>query len=109
MDTIGPLSPSEGFCDIIVVIDHFSRYKKLFPSKDVKSAANVLQRHICRFGVPMALVTDQDTQFVNDTFTEYLNLAGVLKIETVPYSKVENSIVERAKKQVNRHLRNVIF
>ena len=111
MDTIGPLSPSEGFCHIIVIIDHFSRYIELFPSKDVsaKSAANALHRHICRFGVPMELITDQGTQFVNDTLTEYLNVAGVLKIETIPYSKEENSIVERENKEVNRHLRNVIF
>ena len=36
-------------------------------------------------------------------------MAGVLKIETIPYSKEENGIVERANKEVNRHLRNVIF
>jgi len=111
MDTIGPLSPSEGYCHIIVIIDHFSRYIELFPSKDVsaKSAANALHQHICRFGVPMELVTDQGTQFVNETLTEYLNVAGIFKIETIPYSKEENSIVERANKEVNRHLRNVIF
>jgi len=57
----------------------------------------------------MELVTDQGTQFVNETLTEYLNVAGILKIETIPYSKEENSIVERANKEVNRHLRNVIF
>ena len=71
MDTIEPLSLSEGFCHIIVIIDHFSRYIELFPSKDVsaKSASNALHQHICRFGVPMELVTDQGTQFLNETLT----------------------------------------
>ena len=111
MDTIGPLSPSNGFCYIIVIIDHFSRYIELFPAYDVsaKSAADALHRHVCRFGVPMELVTDQGTQFVNDTFKEYLSIAGIEKLETIPYSKEENSIVERANKEVNRHIRNVIF
>jgi transposase InsO family protein len=55
-------------------------------------------RHICRFGVPTELVTDQGTQFVNETFTEYLNVADIQKIETLPHSKEDNSIVERANK-----------
>jgi len=57
IDTIGPLSPSNGFCYIIVIIDHFSRNIQLFPVYDVsaKSAADVLHRHVCRFGVPMEL------------------------------------------------------
>ena len=42
-------------------------------------AANALHRHICRFGVPTELITDQGTQFVNETFTEYLNVADVQK------------------------------
>jgi hypothetical protein len=110
-DTIRPLSPSEGFCHIIVIIDPFCRYIELFPSNDVsaKSAANALHQHVCRFRVLMKLVTDQGTQFVNEILTEYLNVAGILKIETIPNSKEENSIVERANKEVNRHLRNVIF
>ena len=28
---------------------------------------------------------------------------------TIPYSKEENGIVERANKEVNRHIRNIIF
>ena len=93
MDTIGPLSTSEIFCHIIVIIDHFSRYIELFTSKDVseKRDANALHQYVYRFGVPMELVTDKGTQFVNETLTEYLNVAGILKIETMPYSKEENS------------------
>ena len=62
-----------------MIIDHFSRCIELFPSKDAtaKSAANALHRHICRFGVRTELVTDQGTQFVNETLTEYLNVAGI--------------------------------
>ena len=69
----------------------------------------VLQMRYTNTSVDLELVTDQGTQFVNETLTEYLNVAGLLKIETIPYSKEENSIVERANKEVNRHLRNVIF
>ena len=41
----------------------------------------------------MELVTDQGMQFVHDTLTEYLNVAGVLKIEAMSYSKEETVLL----------------
>ena len=66
----------------------FFRYVELFPQKiylQKCTAANTLHRHIYRFVVPIELVTDQGTEFVNETLTEYLNTEGILKIETIPY------------------------
>jgi hypothetical protein len=40
---------------------------------------------------------------------EYSKLAGIRKINTIAYSKEENAIVERANKEVMRHLRAFIF
>jgi hypothetical protein len=42
-------------------------------------------------------------------FEEFMRVAGVTRIDTAPYSKEENGIVERANKEVNRHLRNIMF
>ena len=112
MDTIGPLPKStSGFKYIIVIIDHFSRYIELFAAPDVsaQSAARALHRHVARFGAPVELITDQRTQYVNAMFEEFMRMAKVTRIDTAPYSKEENGIVEHANKEVNRHLRYIMF
>ena len=35
--------------------------------------------------------------------------SGIEYHTTIPYSKEENGIVERANKEVNRHIRNILF
>jgi hypothetical protein len=40
------------------------------------------------------------------TFNE---MTGVKHHTTIPYSKEENGIVELANKEVNRHIRNILF
>jgi hypothetical protein len=46
---------------------------------------------------------------MNEMFQSLTRIYGITHIRTIPYSKEENGIVERANKEVNRHLRNIIF
>jgi hypothetical protein len=55
------------------------------------------------------IVFDKGTQFVNDLVNEYNKLWGTDQIRTMAYSKEENAIVERANKEVMRHLRAFIY
>jgi len=41
--------------------------------------------------------------------THFHEITGVKLHMTIPYSKKENGIVERANKKVNRHMRNIMF
>ena len=41
--------------------------------------------------------------------TELLAMCGIHNAKTLAYSKEENGMVERANKEVMRHLRNVLF
>jgi transposase InsO family protein len=112
MDTIGPLPRSDsGHEYIIVLIDTFTRYVELFPAIDVSaaSAASALISHILRFGTPVELVTDNGTQFLNHMFTAMATHIGFAHFTSIPYSKEENGVVERANKEVNRHIRNILF
>ena len=65
--------------------------------------------HFGRYGQPHQLVSDNGTQFANEVVSELIKLIGIEHVFTVPYSHEENAIVERANKEVMRHLRALIF
>ena len=96
---------------IIVIIDTFSRYLELFPKHDISAiaVAAALWRHTCRFTAPLENVTDYGSQFVNQMLAHFHDITGIKHHMTIPYSKEENGIVERANKEVNRHIRNILF
>jgi cleavage and polyadenylation specificity factor subunit 1 len=111
-DTIGPLpKDDDGNMFFLVIIDAFTRFVELYPVKDTtaKCAAECLFDLLGRYGAPCQLVNDNGTQFVNNVITELLKLVGTEHIMTLAYSKEENGLVERANKEVNRHLRALIF
>jgi len=95
---------------IFVIIDACSRYVNLVPLKDLtaESAARELIIHMARFGIPNQICTDNSTQF-KSKFEEVLKVLEIHNYKIQPYSHQENSIVERANKEVLRHLRNFIY
>lgn len=112
IDTIGPLpTDDEGNTHIIVIIDCFSRWIELHSAKDAtsESAAKALLNHTGRYGQPSQLLSDNGSQYVNEVIREYLLQIGTEHIRTLAYSHEENGIVERANKEVMRHLRAIIF
>jgi hypothetical protein len=46
---------------------------------------------------------------MNDLFKSIANIEGITHVRTIPYSKEENGLVERANKEINRYLRNIMF
>jgi transposase InsO family protein len=113
IDTIGPLTADEhGNTYIIVIIDCFSRYVRLVACADVTAATAAriaLLPWLCDFGIPEVILSDNGTQFTNQLWTALTDMVGTTLRQTTPYSKEENSIVERANKEVMRHLRNILF
>jgi len=113
VDTIGPLPVSIHGCKyIIVLIDKFSRWVELVPvaSTDAKSAAQAIIQQLGRYGDIVKFTSDNGPEFSNNILDEVVRiLSGVEKSTTLAYSKEENGIVERANKEVMRHLRAIIF
>jgi hypothetical protein len=112
IDTIGPLPVSEdGHKYILTIIDTFSRWVELIPLKDLEgeTAAKSILQYIGHYGTPCSFLTDNGTQFVNKTVAALLHLVEVEHCKIHPYSHEENGIVERANKEVIRHLRDIIF
>jgi transposase InsO family protein len=96
---------------IIVIIDIFSRYVTLHARTDTTGdeAARALHTHISTYGVPASIQTDNGSQFINQIISRMTELYGINHNTTTAYSKEENGLVERANKEVNRHLRDIVF
>ncbi len=114
IDTIGPIheeNQDELFNYILVIIDAFSRFVRLYPVKDTtaQSALTALTDWICTFGCPSAIVSDNGTQFVNNLITAFLGTSRIQHALIHAYSSEENGIVERCNKEVNRHIRSMAY
>jgi hypothetical protein len=112
LDHIGPLKKDDrGNEYILVLIDAFSRWVELFPTKSTTAleTATCVFQHFGRFGTPEVVHTDRGTAFHNDLIAELLRLSGVEQSLTTAYSKEENAIVERANQEVLRHLNAILF
>lgn len=108
IDYVGPY-PDGGYT--LVLIDCFSRWLELFPvdSATGESSAFCLLQHFGRFGAPSQIRSDRGPHFVNSIIREFLTMIGTEHCLTLAYSKEENALVERANKEVNRHLRAFTF
>ena len=109
---IGPLTKdAHGNEYILVIINAFSRWVELFPTKSttVVETASVMLNHIGRFGNPDVIHTDQGPVFHNELVQELLRLCAIEQSFATAYSSEENGIVERANQEVLRHLRALLF
>ena len=107
MDHIGPLTKdAHGNEYINVIIDVFSRWVELFPTKSttVVETASVILNHIGRFGSTEVIHTDHGPAFHNELVRELLRLCGIVHSFATAYSSEENGIVERENQEVLRHL-----
>jgi len=88
-----------------------TRFVTLYPCRttEAKEAAKHLLSHIGLFGQPECIQSDKGSQFVNDTVKYMTRLTGVEFLPSIAHSKEENSIVERANKEVMRHLRAYVY
>ena len=84
IDHIGPITPDEK--DILVMIDAFSRWVVLFPTKTTgaSEATSCVFQHFGRFETPNA--------FRNELFSELARLSAVEHSFAAAYSKEENGI-----------------
>ena len=112
IDSIGPLPADQyGNTYILVIIDCFTRFVELYAVRDVGAveAAAALLEQVGRYGAPRFIRSDRGSQFVNQTIEELLKLVGTDHQLTLAYSSEENAIVERANKEVMRHLRAILL
>jgi transposase InsO family protein len=112
IDSMGPYPKDEyGNEYVLVIRDTFTRPIGLYatPDTSARHAAREIMQFCGWFGCPSEILTDGGPQFNNDTMTELCRLIGVEYNQTLRYSKEQNAMVERANKEVLRHLRNMLY
>lgn len=100
IDVLGPLTKAPGMVKyVIVAIDYFTKWIEAKPlakitGKEVKKF--VWNNIVCRFGLPVIIVTDNDTNFVNDPFKSWCAKLKIKQINTVVAHPQDNGLIERA-------------
>ncbi|GKE50538.1 reverse transcriptase domain-containing protein [Tanacetum coccineum] len=104
MDILGPLPQAfEKLKFVIVAIDYFTKWIEAKPlaritGKDVMRF--VWDNIVCRYGLPRVMVTDNETQFVNDPFKGWCESLNIKQMNTAVAHPQANGLVERANKSL---------
>ena len=97
---------SNGTQYILVITDHFTRYAKAVPTRNMsaRTTAEALLGFIENFGIPKRLHSDQGANFESKVIRELCVLLGVEKSRTTPFHPMGNGACERFNRTLIRML-----
>ena len=98
IDVIDLYGSRSGFRYCLTVINHFSRYLRIYPlrNKTTRAVAVAFKQDLCRFGVPHLVIMDNGGEFTSAEFKDLCRKAGIKQGFTIPYHPRGNSVLERA-------------
>ena len=94
--TIG--HPEDAYHNVLVMVDHFTRYAWAVATRDqtARTTAKVLWNKVIQpFGAPKRLLSDQGPNFESHLMKELCNLYKMAKSHTTPYHQAGNGACER--------------
>jgi len=113
IDLFGPMK-SKSECDnkyVMVMTDAFSKVVELaaIPDKQADTVAKAFFEHwICRYSVPLQVISDNGKEFANELFTELSNLLGFMQKKTTAYHPASNSSAESFNRSMKKYLRAML-
>ena len=107
IDIVGPLPVTKTKNRyIITMIDRFSRYCMLQPTKTVTAhdVVQAMERWMSIFGPPDMILSDNGSQFVSKVFAEYNKANRTKQKWTTPYNPSTNGMIERLHRWIKERL-----
>jgi hypothetical protein len=112
IDLTGPHPRSRrGYQYILTCIDPFTKFAEAIAIRDktAHTVAKALTEQVfCRYGVPLALMSDLGREFENETMYEICRLLQVDKLRSTAYKPSTNGVVERLHRTLNSMLGKVV-
>jgi hypothetical protein len=105
-----PIS-EKGNDTIFVCMDSFSRTVTLRAIQGVTTEAVIppLLEHWCRYGPSQIHMTDNASNFTSKLFDDFRKRCKVLHLTSLPHLHTANGQVERANKEILRHLSAIVY
>ena len=112
LDLIGPMGVSHnGYRYVMTIIDVFTRYlvTVALRSKEATEVARALyNKVVCVHGVPVTIVTDQGTEFVNSVMKELSKELLMQHAKITAFYLSANGVIERANYTITNILRTLV-
>jgi len=112
VDLTGPNPRSRrGSVFIVTCVDPFTKWAEAFPvpNKEAMTVARVtVEQVICRFGAPVALMTDRGKEVDGQLMAEVCRLLDIDKQRTTAYKASTNAAVERFHRTLNSMMGRVV-
>ena len=108
IDFLGPLRRVDGYLHVLVMIDRFSHYLVLIPTKDTCADTVVhalFTCWICRFGIPKFLTSDGASAFSGKEMQDVSDKLNIQHHISAPYHPEGHGAVERANYSVMQIIR----
>ena len=109
-DITGLPTTSRGNDAILTVIDRFTHRARFIPHKTTDTARDIMQLFVdhvaTQFGFPESIVSDRDTRFTSQFWTELLKLLNVQAKMTTSAHQQANGLAERTNRTIEDILRN---
>ena len=111
-DLFGPLRVSDkGKRYLLCMTDACTKYVELvaLENKEASTVAEaIFNRWICRYGVPLDIVTDKGREFCAELTESLLKKLGTSHFKTAPYHPQTNSQAEVANKTIAKYLNSFV-
>ena len=112
VDLFGPLKTSEnGKKYILTITDAFTKYAELvaIPDKEALTVTSaIFSRWICRFGLPLEILSDCGKEFLNKMTEELYRLLEIKRSHTSGYHPQCNAQAEVGNKTIARYLASFV-
>ncbi|RDX73346.1 Gag-Pol polyprotein, partial [Mucuna pruriens] len=110
IDFMGPFPVSNGYSYILLAVDYVSRWVEAIATRtnDARVVVDFLKSNIfCRFGVPKALISDQDSHFCNRAMASLLQKYGVAHRIATAYHPQTNGQAEVFNREIKKTLQKM--